>query len=127
MPLVNLWRSGHYYHIAHNKFLTRYKLLSPLTWPHFNNGTVIEGIALIIRALPLPTPEFTIGRCHVFIRSPRTVFELEECRKKRLDYLATLIQKTFRCYSARKHFLAMIESQIIISSAWRTWRVRYIC
>lgn len=123
MPLVNLWRTGHYFHINHNKFYNRYKLLSDITWPHYNNGTIVEAIAIIIRSIPLPIAEFTIGRNNVFIRSPRTVFELEELRKKRLDYLAIYIQKTFRCYSMRKHFLNLKRSQIIISSAWRTWRV----
>lgn len=123
MPVVNLWRTGHYFHLAHHKFYTRYKLLSHLTWPHFTNGTIVEAIAIIIRSIPLPIGEFTIGLSSVFIRSPRTVFELEDFRKLRLDYLATFIQKTFRCYSIRKLYLKMKRSQIIISSAWRTWRV----
>lgn len=125
MPLVNLWRTGQCFNMSHLKFLNRYKLLSVTTWPHFNKGNLVEGIAVIIRTLPLPTAEFTIGRDSVFIRSPRTVFELEEFRKSRLDDLATLIQTQFRSYSKRKYFLKMKKSQIIISSAWRTWRVSF--
>lgn len=73
MPLVALWRSGHCYHINHNKFLSRYKMLNPDTWPHFRGDNVVEGIAILIRKLPLPHAEFTIGTRKVFIRSPRTV------------------------------------------------------
>jgi len=123
MPLVNLWRTGHCYNITHQKFFNRYKLLTSLTWPYFNKGSLIEGVALIIRSLRLPSAEFTIGIKRVFIRSPRTINELEEYRKARLDNLAILIQKQFRCYSKRKLYLKMKQSQIIISSAWRTWRV----
>lgn len=142
MPLVTLWRTGHCHHIVHHKFLHRYKLLNLDTWPHFDAGSVVEGVALIIRNLPLPAAEFTIGIRKVFIRSPRTVFlltcglrqchlisqclqvfELEAFRRSRLDDLACLIQKTFRCYSKRKLFLSFRSSQIIIASAWRTWRV----
>lgn len=73
MPLVNLYRNGHCFHMTHVKFFNRYKLLNRLTWPNFNHGSLIEGIALIIGSVPLPAPEFTIGSKNVFIRSPRTV------------------------------------------------------
>lgn len=73
MPLVQLWRNGHCYHLSHANFLHRYKMLNRASWPHFHNGTMIEGIAIIIRGMPLPPAEFSIGTAHVFIRSPRTV------------------------------------------------------
>lgn len=73
MPLVSLWRNGHCHHISHSNFLHRYKMLNSATWPHYHNGTMIEGIAIIIRGMPLPAAEFSIGTCNVFIRSPRTV------------------------------------------------------
>jgi myosin I len=73
MPLVHLWRTGYYFNLSHKSFLNRYKLVSPLTWPHYHKGTIVEGIALIIRSVPLPAAEFTIGGKRVFIRSPRTV------------------------------------------------------
>ncbi|XP_017084149.1 unconventional myosin-Ib isoform X1 [Drosophila eugracilis] len=122
MPLVHLCRTGHCYHLLHVKFFHRYKLLNSLTWPHFHGGSQVEGIALIIRNLPLPSAEFTIGTKNVFVRSPRTVYELEQFRRLRISELAVLIQKMFRMYYARKRFQRMRQSQIIISSAWRTWR-----
>lgn len=73
MPLVNLYRTGHCFHMTHAKFFQRYKLLNSVTWPHFDRGNIVEGIALIIRNVPLPSAEFTLGTKHVFIRSPRTV------------------------------------------------------
>lgn len=108
--------------MVHSRFVQRYKLLCQYTWPHFN-GTIIDGVALIIRSVPLPGAEFTIGRKKVFIRSPRTVYELDEFRKVRLHELAVLIQKTYRCYTKRKHFLALRHSQLVISTYWRSWRV----
>ncbi|KRK04595.1 unconventional myosin-Ia isoform X2 [Drosophila yakuba] len=124
MPLVHLCRTGHCYHLLHVKFFHRYKLLNSLTWPHFHGGSQVEGIALIIRNLPLPSAEFTIGTKNVFVRSPRTVYELEQFRRIRISELAVLIQKMFRMYHARKRFQRMRHSQMIISSAWRTWRAR---
>jgi len=123
MPVVALWRNGFYFNFNHMKFLNRYKILSPFTWPHFHSNSVVESIAQIIRSVPLPAAEFAIGLTKVFIRSPRTLYELNEFRNHRLNSLATIIQKAFRRYSQRNHFLKMRRSQIIISSAWRTWRV----
>lgn len=125
MPLVHLCRTGHCFHLLHVKFFHRYKLLNSLTWPHFHGGSQVEGIALIIRNLPLPSAEFTIGTKNVFVRSPRTVYELEQFRRLRISELAVLIQKMFRMYHAKKRYQRMRQSQMIISSAWRTWRVSY--
>ncbi|XP_073815090.1 myosin 95E [Musca autumnalis] len=122
MPLVYLCRQGHCFHMLHAKFFLRYKLLSAKTWPHYRGGKCVEGIALIIRNLPLPSAEFTIGTKNVFIRSPRTVYELEQFRKGRMHDLATLIQKTFRMYRERSKFLRLRSSQIVISRTWRAWR-----
>lgn len=123
MPVVALWRNGFYFNFSHMRFLNRYKILSPFTWPHFHSNSIVESIAQIIRSVPLPAAEFAIGITKVFIRSPRTLFELNEFRNHRLNSLATLIQKTFRRYSQRALFLKMRKSQIVLSSAWRTWRV----
>lgn len=127
MPLVHLCRTGHCYHLPHVKFFHRYKLLNSLTWPHFHGGSQVEGIAQIIRNLPLPSAEFTLGTKNVFVRSPRTVYELEQFRRLRISELAVLIQKMFRMYHARKHYRRMRHSQMVISSAWRTWRVSCCC
>lgn len=125
MPLINLWRNGHYFSMAHSRFVQRYKLLCQYTWPH-SGGSIIDGVALIVRSIPLPGAEFTIGRKKVLIRSPRTVYELDEFRKVRLNELAVLIQKTYRCYTKRKHFLALRRSQIVITHFWRSWRVFHL-
>ncbi|XP_062535184.1 unconventional myosin-Ia [Armigeres subalbatus] len=123
IPLINLWRNGHYFNMLHSRFVQRYKLLCQYTWPHFS-GSTIDGVALIIRSVPLPGAEFTIGRKKVFIRSPRTVYELDEFRKVRLNELAVLIQKTYRSYTKRKHFLALRRSQTIIAMHWKSWKER---
>lgn len=125
MPVVSLWRNGFYFNFSHMKFLNRYKILSPYTWPHFNSNSVVESIAQIIRSVPLPAAEFGIGLTKVFIRSPRTLYELNEFRNLRLNSLATLIQKTFRCYSQKRHYQRMRSSQVLLASAWRTWRVSF--
>lgn len=123
MPLVNIWRMGYCHHLSHAKFFNRYKLLHNDTWPFYEEGNLIEGIATIIRGLPLPSAEFILGTSCVFMRSPRTVFELEEFRRNRLNQLMITIQTNVRSFLKRKKFLQMKRSQIIIARTWRTWRV----
>lgn len=123
MPLVNIWRMGYCHHLSHAKFFNRYKLLHNDTWPFYEEGNLIEGIATIIRGLPLPSAEFILGTSCVFMRSPRTVFELEEFRRNRLNHLMIIIQTNVRSFLKRKKFLQIKRSQIIIARTWRTWRV----
>lgn len=123
LPLVNLWRNGYYFNLSHTQFLNRYKLLSPYTWPHYNTNSAVESIAQIIRSVPLPAAEFAIGSSRIFIRSPRTVYELNEFRNLRLNFLATLIQKSYRCFSQRKHYQRMRQCQILIAKTWCSFRV----
>lgn len=109
MPLVALWRSGHCYHINHSKFLQRYKMLNADTWPHYRGGSVVEGIAVLIRKLPLPHAEFTIGTRKVFIRSPRTVMI------KILFVIGTgNLLSRFRCTSSKS-----FDDHVWI--AWHVW------
>uniref|UniRef100_A0A1B6FW06 Myosin motor domain-containing protein n=1 Tax=Cuerna arida TaxID=1464854 RepID=A0A1B6FW06_9HEMI len=96
-------------------------MLSLQTWPCWL-GTAVEGVSYLLRDLPIPPAEFAFGRTKIFVRSPRSVFELEEFRRERLEDLATLIQKIWRGYRQRKDFLRRRRSQIIIAAAWRSWR-----
>ncbi|XP_028141300.1 unconventional myosin-Ib [Diabrotica virgifera virgifera] len=123
LPTVQLWRTGHCYRLPYIQFVQRYKMISGNTWPRWR-GSPIEGASLILRSLPIPSAEFTFGRTKLFVRSPRTVFELEDFRKARLHDLAMLIQKIWRGYRDRKRYKKMKHSQIIIASAWRSWRAR---
>nr|XP_023021805.1 unconventional myosin-Ia [Leptinotarsa decemlineata] len=119
--IVQVWRSGYCYRLSYVHFLSRYKLLCCNTWPRWR-GSPIEGVSLVLRSLPIPSAEFTFGRNKLFVRSPRTVFELEDFRKARLQDLAQLIQKIWRGYRDRKCFRKMRHSQMVIASAWRSWR-----
>ncbi|KAF6206264.1 hypothetical protein GE061_017493, partial [Apolygus lucorum] len=120
---VRVRRCGFCHRQSYCSFLNRYKMLSLHTWPAWH-GIPIEGVSYLLRDLPIPSGEFAFGRTHLFIRSPRSVFELEEFRRERLEDLATMMQKTWRRYHTRKNYLKMRHSQIIIASAWRSWRAK---
>lgn len=81
---------------------------------------------MILRSLPIPNAEFTFGRNKLFVRSPRTVFEIEDFRRIRLHRLALLLQKIWRGYRQKKKYQKMRRSQMVIAAAWRSWRVNYL-
>lgn len=122
---VQMSRSGYCYRLAYPQFLCRYKMLSPNTWPRWR-GSAIEGVSLLLRSLPIPNAEFTFGRTKLFVRSPRTAYELEDFRRGRLHDLALLIQKNWRGFREKTRFRKLRRSQMIIASAWKSWKVQII-
>lgn len=51
------------------------------------------------------------------------LFKLEDLRKQRLEDLATLIQKIYRGWKCRRHFLLMRRSQIVVAAWFRRFAV----
>ncbi|XP_060683366.1 unconventional myosin-Ib isoform X1 [Hemiscyllium ocellatum] len=116
MENVRVRRAGYAFKQPYESCLERYKMLCSQTWPHWRQGSR-DGVKVLLTELQIPPEEFSYGRSKIFIRNPRTLFELEDLRKRRLEDLATLIQKIYRGWKCRTNFLLMKKSQIIIS-AW---------
>ncbi|XP_045514735.1 unconventional myosin-Ia-like [Pieris brassicae] len=74
----------------------------------------------LLRTLPIPSGEFAFGRTRVFVRSPRTVWELEALRAARVERLVSAAQRAWRDYRARRRHTA----QRTIASAWRAHKAR---
>ncbi|XP_060051100.1 unconventional myosin-Ia isoform X2 [Erinaceus europaeus] len=115
---VRVRRAGYAFRQGYGPFLERYRLLSKSTWPHWNGGDR-EGVEKLLGELSLSPEEMTYGKTKIFIRSPKTLFFLEEQRRLRLQQLATLIQKIYRGWRCRTHYQQMRKSQILISSWFR--------
>ncbi|NXL07516.1 MYO1A protein, partial [Mesembrinibis cayennensis] len=118
MENVRVRRAGFAFRQLYSPFLERYKMLSPKTWPRWT-GSDREGVKVLLAELALPPEELAFGHTKVFIRSPRTLFDLESRRQARVAQLATLIQKTFRGWRCRTRYQLMRKSQIIISAWFR--------
>ncbi|KAM6038604.1 LOW QUALITY PROTEIN: unconventional myosin-Ia [Theristicus caerulescens] len=118
MENVRVRRAGFAFRQLYSPFLERYKMLSPKTWPRWT-GSDREGVKVLLAELAFPPEELAFGHTKVFIRSPRTLFDLESRRQERVAQLATLIQKTFRGWRCRTRYQLMRKSQIIISAWFR--------
>ncbi|XP_039350135.1 unconventional myosin-Ib isoform X3 [Mauremys reevesii] len=117
---VRVRRAGYAFRQPYEPCLERYKMLCKQTWPHWR-GPARAGVEVLFNELEIPEEEYSFGRSKIFIRNPRTLFKLEDLRKQRLEDLATLIQKIYRGWKCRTHFLLMKRSQIVIAS----WCRRY--
>ncbi|KAM4698418.1 unconventional myosin-Ib isoform 3-T3 [Rhinophrynus dorsalis] len=118
---VRVRRAGYAFRQPYEPCLERYKMLCKQTWPHWK-GIARDGIEVLLNDLEIPQEEVSFGRSKIFIRNPRTLFKLEELRKERLEDLATLIQKIYKGWKCRTHFLLMKHSQIVIAA----WVRRYL-
>uniref|UniRef100_A0A4W3J2D1 Myosin IB n=1 Tax=Callorhinchus milii TaxID=7868 RepID=A0A4W3J2D1_CALMI len=121
MENVRVRRAGYAFRQPYEPCLERYKMLCSQTWPHWKQAAR-DGVEVLLTDLQIPPEEFSYGRSKIFIRNPRTLFELEELRKRRLQDLATLIQKIYRGWKCRNDFLLMKKSQITIAA----WARRYL-
>ncbi|NXM94052.1 MYO1A protein, partial [Sylvia borin] len=121
MENVRVRRAGYAFRQPYGPFLQRYKMLNPRTWPRWDGGDR-EGTEVLLAGLAFPEEELAFGHTKVFIRSPRTLFDLERQRQERVAELATLIQKVFRGWRCRTQYQLMRKSQILISAWFRGHR-----
>ncbi|XP_050520500.1 unconventional myosin-Ib isoform X1 [Daktulosphaira vitifoliae] len=102
VEIVRLRRAGYCYRLTFEEFLKRYKMLSPATWPNSKYGNTVQSIMNLINCLPIPSGEFVCGTTKIFIRSPRSVWELEQLRAERLNHLALLVQEAWHRHKRNK-------------------------
>ncbi|XP_051761857.1 unconventional myosin-Ib isoform X5 [Ctenopharyngodon idella] len=118
MENVRVRRAGYAFRQVYESCLERYKMLCRQTWPHWR-GPAREGVEVLLTDLQVPAEEFAYGRSKIFIRNPRTLFFLEEKRRQCLEDLAALIQKIYRGWKCRTHFLLLKKSQVVVSAWYR--------
>uniref|UniRef100_A0A673H139 Unconventional myosin-Ib n=1 Tax=Sinocyclocheilus rhinocerous TaxID=307959 RepID=A0A673H139_9TELE len=118
MENVRVRRAGYAFRQPYEPCLERYKMLCKQTWPHWK-GPAREGVEVLLKNLQVRAEDFAYGRSKIFIRNPRTLFFLEEKRRQCLEDLATLIQKIYRGWKCRTHFLLLKKSQVVVAAWYR--------
>nr|XP_006825386.1 PREDICTED: unconventional myosin-Ib-like [Saccoglossus kowalevskii] len=118
MENVRVRRAGYAFRQPYELCLQRYKMLCPRTWPNWN-GTLKNGVTEILIHNRIPTAEFSFGRTKIFIRSPRTLFDLEEWRRRKLNDIATIIQKTFRGWRQWRSYQELRNATIVVQKRVR--------
>ena len=101
---INVRRAGFCYRNTFEKFLRRYAIITPETFPHWR-GSVTDGVVHILNVSGMDQSQWQLGRTKIFIKAPESLFMLEELRERKYDYFTRKIQRAYRRYRARRYYL----------------------
>jgi len=100
---VRVRRAGYVYRNSYERFLQRFKLLSPLTWPKWQ-GLPKDGCITIMKESNIDSSEYELGISKIFIKKPQTLFTVEELRQRKISDIATIIQRKWRAHRGRAFY-----------------------
>ncbi|XP_050404705.1 unconventional myosin-Ib [Patella vulgata] len=118
MENVRVKRAGYAFRQSYEIFLYRYKMLAKETWPLWK-GEPKDGAKTILESQMIPTEEYAFGKSKIFIRNPKTLFDMEERRRDKMEDLAILVQKMWKGWKQKTLYRKMRTSQVIISAKYR--------
>ncbi|EJD75473.1 CBR-HUM-5 protein [Loa loa] len=110
---VRVRRAGFAYRITYERFLQRYKMLSKNTWPNPSKGSARENTNVLLGKFDL-RKDCVNGATKLFIRSPRTVFKLEDLRQQKMTDIVIILQKHWRGAIGRYRFKRMKQIYTIM-------------
>jgi myosin-1 len=117
---IRVRRAGFAFRREFPKFLRRYCILTPETYPRWS-GTVTEGIKHLMQAVNMEPDQWQLGKTKVFVKSPESLFLLEELRERKYDGFARKIQKAWRRYKSDQYFFKLKQkaSDILLNKKER--------
>ncbi|XP_038628393.1 unconventional myosin-If [Tachyglossus aculeatus] len=117
---IRVRRAGFAYRRPFQKFLQRYAILTPETWPHWR-GDERQGVQHLLHSVHMEPDQYQMGRTKVFVKNPESLFLLEEMRERKFDGFARTIQKAWRRHVAVRKYEQMREeaSNILLNKKER--------
>ncbi|KAG5676510.1 hypothetical protein PVAND_006341 [Polypedilum vanderplanki] len=119
---VRVRRAGFVHRQRYDKFLLRYKMLSQYTWPNFKGPTDRDGVRVLLEEKRLLN-DCKFGHTKIFIRSPRTLFQLERERNEMIPNIIIFLQKQVRGWIARQNYKKM-KAAMTIMRVYRQLKLR---
>uniref|UniRef100_A0A7M4FW44 Unconventional myosin-Ie-like n=1 Tax=Crocodylus porosus TaxID=8502 RepID=A0A7M4FW44_CROPO len=105
---IRVRRAGYAYRRPFHKFLQRYAILTPETWPAWR-GEERQGVLHLLQAVNVDPGQFELGCSKVFIKAPESLFLLEEMRERHYDGFARVIQRAWRRHVAARTQIRLRE------------------
>ncbi|XP_067932052.1 unconventional myosin-Ie-like isoform X2 [Watersipora subatra] len=105
---IRVRRAGFAYRRVFDKFLRRYAILTPETYPVWR-GRPDQGISLIMNSVHMDDDQWQLGKTKVFIKNPESLFLLEEVRERKFDKFARVLQKAWKQYNAKRYYFKLRE------------------
>ncbi|XP_046390857.1 unconventional myosin ID [Ischnura elegans] len=119
---VRVRRAGFAHRQRYDRFLKRYKMLSQYTWPNFHGGSSRDGTKVLIDEHRF-SDDVMYGNTKIFIRSPRTLFALEQERSNLIQGIVILLQKQWRGTVCRMRYRKM-KAALAIMKYYRRYKIR---
>ncbi|XP_061871190.1 unconventional myosin-If isoform X1 [Colius striatus] len=105
---IRVRRAGFAYRRLFHKFLQRYAILTPETWPSWR-GDERQGVQHLLRSVNMEPDQYQMGRSKVFVKNPESLFLLEEMRERKFDAFARVIQTAWRRHVAVRKYEQLRE------------------
>lgn len=97
-------------------------MISGYTWPSFKGGNDKEGVKCLINENNFQN-DVRFGHTKIFIRSPKTLFALEQKRNDMIPHIVILLQKQVRGFLARQKYKKM-QAALLIMRYYRAYKLR---
>ncbi|KAM4524857.1 unconventional myosin-Id isoform 1-T1 [Odontesthes bonariensis] len=122
MENLRVRRAGFAYRQTYPRFLQRYKMISEFTWPNHDLPSDKDAVKKLMQGCGFDH-DVAYGKTKVFIRTPRTLFSLEEQRAEMVQRIVLFLQKVWRGTVARMRYRRM-RAALIILQAYRRYKVK---
>uniref|UniRef100_A0A8C8DQ90 Unconventional myosin-Id n=1 Tax=Oryzias sinensis TaxID=183150 RepID=A0A8C8DQ90_9TELE len=119
---VRVRRAGFAYRQTYPRFLQRYKMISKFTWPNHDLPSDKDAVKKLLQGCGFEH-DVAYGKTKVFIRTPRTLFSLEEQRADMVQRIVLFLQKVWRGTLARMRYRRMRAAHTILQ-AYRRYKVK---
>ncbi|XP_062484244.1 unconventional myosin-Id isoform X1 [Pezoporus occidentalis] len=119
---VRVRRAGFAYRQTYEKFLHRYKIISEFTWPNHDLPSDTDAVKKLIECHGFQH-DVAYGKTKIFIRTPRTLFTLEELHAKMLVRIILFLQKVWRGTLARLRY-KRTKAALTILKYYRHYKVK---
>ena len=110
---IRVRRAGFAYRAEYHRFLERFAMLCPQTYPEWR-GADKDGCRAILKHVAagglvagLTKEEAQLGASKIFVRQPETYFALERLLDSRRGEFASKIQRAYRKYTSSKEYVVL--------------------
>ncbi|XP_035688494.1 unconventional myosin-Id-like isoform X2 [Branchiostoma floridae] len=119
---VRVRRAGYCNRQHYSRFLQRYKMISQYTWPNHRMASDMAAVQLLVQERGFKH-DVAYGKTKIFIRTPQTLYQLEESRAKLIPGIVLFIQKMWRGGLARMRARRM-RAIYAIMGRYRVYKMR---